>query len=192
MVWSLSTGPLISLAVSATPARLGFGGGMRTTTVGFSGVLFSLKVVANESPSQRTVLPFIGVTVPSRWATWVELLLIKLLVPSTSFVGHLAGILSGLAWLHLLKAGGGGQGRQRQAPGGSPHSWASSSRTGRALMSQVWWLCRQLRVQARGGLAMVVRHVRWLLGFAQPRQRSPRFRGSGRSGYRTDRPVDVS
>jgi hypothetical protein len=38
-------------------------------------------VVVNDSASRRTRLPFIGLVVPSRWATWAELLLIKLLIP---------------------------------------------------------------------------------------------------------------
>lgn len=35
---------------------------------------------------------------PGKYAAWAELLLIHLLVPNASFIGHLAGILSGLIY----------------------------------------------------------------------------------------------
>lgn len=54
VAFSLATGPLFALSVSTVMARLGWGHSMRTTTVGFSGVLFTLKVVANASESQRS------------------------------------------------------------------------------------------------------------------------------------------
>ena len=40
-----------------------------------------------------------GIPVPSRWACWIELVVIQLLVPRASFTGHLAGILVGLAYV---------------------------------------------------------------------------------------------
>lgn len=36
---------------------------------------------------------------PSRWACWIELVVIQLIVPRASFTGHLAGILVGLAYV---------------------------------------------------------------------------------------------
>eukprot|EP00057_Strongylocentrotus_purpuratus_P030011 XP_780455.2 PREDICTED: rhomboid-related protein 4 [Strongylocentrotus purpuratus] len=66
---------------------------------GFSGVLFALKVLTTTyTPvqSQRIMGLF---SVPSRWACWVELVLIQLIVPRASFTGHLAGILVGLAYV---------------------------------------------------------------------------------------------
>lgn len=66
--------------------------------VGFSGVLFALKVVLNyNSPSYTNIY---GVLVPSRYAAWVELLFIQMFVPGTSFVGHLCGILAGLIYMN--------------------------------------------------------------------------------------------
>ncbi|XP_037402236.1 rhomboid-related protein 4 isoform X2 [Pygocentrus nattereri] len=65
--------------------------------VGFSGVLFGLKVVNNHyNPGE--VKYIMGVPVASRYACWVELILIHIMNPGTSFVGHLAGILVGLLY----------------------------------------------------------------------------------------------
>ncbi|XP_029964472.1 rhomboid-related protein 4 [Salarias fasciatus] len=65
--------------------------------VGFSGVLFALKVLNNHyHPGGITYA--MGIPVPSRYASWVELVLIHLTSPGTSFVGHLSGILVGLLY----------------------------------------------------------------------------------------------
>ncbi len=66
--------------------------------VGFSGVIFALKVVCQHRfPAPGAVL---GVPLPPQLLAWGELVLISLLSPHTSFVGHLAGILTGLALVH--------------------------------------------------------------------------------------------
>ncbi|KAA0188475.1 hypothetical protein HAZT_HAZT010751 [Hyalella azteca] len=73
--------------------------------IGFSGVLFALKVVStyHESRGYETastsLLWHLHITVPTRYAVWVELLVIHILVPRSSFAGHLAGILVGLAYV---------------------------------------------------------------------------------------------
>ncbi|KXZ53472.1 hypothetical protein GPECTOR_7g922 [Gonium pectorale] len=65
--------------------------------VGFSAVLFGLKVVLNhDSPGFSQVM---GVTLPTKYLCWAELVLASYLNPSASFLGHLAGILAGL--LHV-------------------------------------------------------------------------------------------
>ncbi|KAM7398915.1 hypothetical protein PAMP_018219 [Pampus punctatissimus] len=65
--------------------------------VGFSGVLFALKVLSNHyHPGGVTYL--MGVPVSNRYASWVELVLIHITAPGTSFIGHLAGILVGLLY----------------------------------------------------------------------------------------------
>ncbi|KAL0973545.1 hypothetical protein UPYG_G00205840 [Umbra pygmaea] len=65
--------------------------------VGFSGVLFALKVLRNHyHPGGMTNI--VGVAVSNRYASWVELVVIHLIFPGTSFVGHLAGILVGLLY----------------------------------------------------------------------------------------------
>jgi len=41
-----------------------------------------------------------GFPIWSKYAVWAELVLIQLISPNASFVGHLAGILVGLAYIH--------------------------------------------------------------------------------------------
>ncbi|XP_017292633.1 rhomboid-related protein 4 isoform X1 [Kryptolebias marmoratus] len=68
-----------------------------TCAVGFSGVLFALKVLGNHyQPGGVTYV--MGFPVSNRYASWVELVLIHITAPGTSFVGHLAGILVGLLY----------------------------------------------------------------------------------------------
>ncbi len=71
---------------------------MESCAVGFSGVIFALKVVTThlQPPGMSSVM---GIPFPSRIACWAELVLISVLVPNASFVGHLAGILVGLAFV---------------------------------------------------------------------------------------------
>ncbi|XP_067828112.1 rhomboid-related protein 4-like [Heptranchias perlo] len=64
--------------------------------VGFSGILFALKVINNGYSADGNIPgPF---QIKKRDACWAELALIHLLSPRSSFVGHLAGILVGLAY----------------------------------------------------------------------------------------------
>ena len=66
--------------------------------VGFSAVLFSLKYVLNaKSPTLTTIN---GMTLPLRHACWLELVLASLVSANVSFVGHLAGIIAGVIWVH--------------------------------------------------------------------------------------------
>ncbi|GBN60607.1 Rhomboid-related protein 4 [Araneus ventricosus] len=68
--------------------------------VGFSGVIFALKVLTTYYDSNYlTHVMGIPIIVPARYAVWVELLLIQLFIPNASFYGHLAGILVGLAYV---------------------------------------------------------------------------------------------
>lgn len=73
---------------------------INSCAVGFSGVLFALKVVTTHiQPAGMTrVMGFIPV--PMRIACWVELVIISVLFPNVSFVGHLAGILVGFAFVY--------------------------------------------------------------------------------------------
>ena len=75
--------------------------------VGFSGVLFGMKAVANASDTgwQSLSVPMLGrISMPPKYVAWLELVLIQVLTPRASFVGHLCGILAGagpraiLAW----------------------------------------------------------------------------------------------
>ncbi|KAL6598826.1 hypothetical protein ACP70R_046086 [Stipagrostis hirtigluma subsp. patula] len=70
--------------------------------VGFSGVLFGMKVVLNAMSDDFVYLH--GMVIPAKYATWAELFLIQSLVPDTSFIGHLGGILAGLVYLWLKRS----------------------------------------------------------------------------------------
>jgi len=62
-----------------------------------AGVIFALKVLtSSETPPGMEWMHFMWV--PTRYAAWAELILIHLLVPNASFMGHLAGILAGLIY----------------------------------------------------------------------------------------------
>ncbi|XP_069689543.1 rhomboid-related protein 4-like isoform X3 [Periplaneta americana] len=62
-----------------------------------TGVIFALKVLtSSESPRGRELVG--GLWIPTRYAAWAELILIHLLVPNASFMGHFAGILAGLIY----------------------------------------------------------------------------------------------
>ncbi|KAK1390276.1 rhomboid-like protein 14, mitochondrial [Heracleum sosnowskyi] len=66
--------------------------------VGFSSVLFALKVVLNSQSDDYSYV--YGLMVPSRLAAWVELILVQMFVPGVSFLGHLGGILAGIVYMH--------------------------------------------------------------------------------------------
>ncbi|KAJ4776806.1 RHOMBOID-like protein 14 [Rhynchospora pubera] len=72
-------------------------------SVGFSGVLFALKVVLNSRPDADYSVVH-GLVTPSKYAAWAELLLIQLFVPDASFLGHLGGILAGILYLRLRRS----------------------------------------------------------------------------------------
>ena len=71
---------------------------IKTCAVGFSGVIFALKVVTThlEPPGMSSVF---GIPIPKRLAVWGELVVISVLFPNASFTGHLAGILVGVAYV---------------------------------------------------------------------------------------------
>uniref|UniRef100_A0A7N0VIM4 RanBP2-type domain-containing protein n=1 Tax=Kalanchoe fedtschenkoi TaxID=63787 RepID=A0A7N0VIM4_KALFE len=73
--------------------------------VGFSGVLFSMKVVLNSQSDNYTYVH--GMMLPAKYAAWAELILIQMLVPNVSFLGYLGGILAGLLYLRLKDSNSG-------------------------------------------------------------------------------------
>eukprot|EP00981_Chlorochromonas_danica_P005808 scaffold1192_cov179-Ochromonas_danica.AAC.3 len=73
--------------------------GYSTCAIGFSAVLFSLKYVLNYGSPERTMIA--GLAVPAKYAAWLELVLISIVTPNASFLGHLAGILAGWIYIHL-------------------------------------------------------------------------------------------
>ncbi|XP_042315547.1 rhomboid-related protein 4 isoform X1 [Sceloporus undulatus] len=69
----------------------------QSCAVGFSGVLFALKVLNNYyHPGGSSNI--MGMNVSNKYACWLELIAIHLLSPGSSFAGHLAGILVGLMY----------------------------------------------------------------------------------------------
>lgn len=77
---------------------LGFNG--RSCSIGFSGVIFALKVLTTyHDTNYRQQIMGIPIVLPSKYAVWAELIMIQLLVPNVSFFGHLAGILVGMAYV---------------------------------------------------------------------------------------------
>lgn len=71
---------------------------IKSCAVGFSGVLFALKVIVTEASPPGVQYLLGSIPIPSKYFYWVELVAIQLVAPNASFVGHLAGILVGLAY----------------------------------------------------------------------------------------------
>lgn len=69
--------------------------------IGFSAILFALKVIVICEEYDR-IHDVGGLRVPSKIAVWVELILIHLLVPQSSFIGHLGGILIGCLYCYTF------------------------------------------------------------------------------------------
>jgi rhomboid domain-containing protein 1 len=74
--------------------------GYNTCSIGFSAVLFSFKYVLNHSDKEMNNI--MGIKIQSKYAAWLELILISLMNPSASFIGHLSGIFAGILYCHSL------------------------------------------------------------------------------------------
>ncbi|ELW71255.1 Rhomboid domain-containing protein 1 [Tupaia chinensis] len=99
----------------------------KSCAVGFSGVLFALKVLNNHYFPGGFV-NVLGFPVPNKFACWAELVAIHFFSPGTSFAGHLAGILVGLMYTQgplkkILEACAGHSGYQDHYPYGRPGSY---------------------------------------------------------------------
>ncbi|KAL4648499.1 rhomboid-related protein 4 isoform X1 [Arapaima gigas] len=96
--FSLFTGVVyLLLAVCLSELMQDFSYSMQCA-VGFSGVLFALKVVNNHY-NLGGVTYVMNIPVSNKIACWVELVAIHVFSPGTSFLGHLAGILVGLLYV---------------------------------------------------------------------------------------------
>ena len=82
----------------AFPAHIS---GFHSCAVGFSAVIFSLKYVWNSQSPGTTNIG--GIRINNKYAAWLELVLISVITPSASFVGHLAGILAGMIYVKYLR-----------------------------------------------------------------------------------------
>ncbi|CAD6238815.1 unnamed protein product [Miscanthus lutarioriparius] len=80
--------------------------------IGFSGVLFGMKAVTM-SARPGDFLHLAGMVIPAKDAVWAQLFLTEALIPDSSFVGHLGGILAGHVYLRLK----GSFNRNRPGPG---------------------------------------------------------------------------
>ncbi|CAF1984422.1 unnamed protein product [Rotaria magnacalcarata] len=68
-----------------------------TCAVGFSAVIFALKVITTHYTPAYGSNTFLGfIPISAKYIVWVELVVIQLITPNVSFLGHLAGILVGL------------------------------------------------------------------------------------------------
>lgn len=69
--------------------------------IGFSGVIFALKVLTTHYLPSGTVYALNGtIPMPSKYVYWIELITISLISPNVSFAGHLAGIIVGLLYVY--------------------------------------------------------------------------------------------
>ena len=93
----LTSGAYVGLEVLATELT-GDRQHYKTCAIGFSGVIFALKVLTTHYWETGQYRRYFGIRVSGKYAVWLELVAIQLMVPNASFVGHLAGILVGVAY----------------------------------------------------------------------------------------------
>ena len=115
-------------------AHLGMPESYRNSCVmGNNGVNFALKTILFADETSNSSL--LGVTMPSKWASWAELGLMYLMYPHTAgLIVHVCGILVGLAYLrrrtilrtlgleNMLSSGGGASPNTANT-GGSGYRW---------------------------------------------------------------------
>jgi len=105
VVFSLVTSHTLVVLMALVLNILDFRGnisGYNSCAVGFSAVIFSLKYVWN-SVSPLSTTNVMGINLPTKSAAWVELIVISLLTPNASFLGHLAGILAGVLYMRYVR-----------------------------------------------------------------------------------------
>ena len=69
-----------------------------TCAVGFSAVLFCLKYIWNQRSDDYSQV--YGLILPTKYIAWAECVIISILTPNASFIGHLSGILAGVLYVH--------------------------------------------------------------------------------------------
>ncbi|KAJ9449933.1 Rhomboid-like protein 14 [Diplonema papillatum] len=100
MLFLIVMTPLIHIAAlhALVSANLDHWGLARECAVGFSGVIFGMKVMTTINSTAMHDVFFGLFAVQGKYVVWAELLLIHLIYPGTSFMGHLSGILAGLLY----------------------------------------------------------------------------------------------
>uniref|UniRef100_A0A7S0BR85 Peptidase S54 rhomboid domain-containing protein n=1 Tax=Rhodosorus marinus TaxID=101924 RepID=A0A7S0BR85_9RHOD len=93
------TNVLVSYVASA---YFGYSKPLQSCAIGFSGVLFGLSTFLNMQYRERSVRIF-GFSVKPSYAAWAELVLIQIIVPRASLMGHLSGILAGLVVVYYQR-----------------------------------------------------------------------------------------
>jgi hypothetical protein len=81
-------------------------GAWNTYTIGFSGTIFALKVLLNsldENDAGFGMSHFFRLDLPWRKIVWIELIMAHIMVPGSSFLGHLSGILGGIVFLPVFR-----------------------------------------------------------------------------------------
>jgi len=92
----LSHGLVVLVAWIAT--FFGYTGWYNSCAIGFSAVIFSLKFILTQNGGEGAVW---GVRMPNAYVTWAELVLIQVISPHSSFLGHLCGICAGAMYVYL-------------------------------------------------------------------------------------------
>jgi len=95
-LWTtLSTG-FIYVAICVIGSYLGFPKMMFSSGVGFSGVLFCYALLEAYHTTETTRSVFGLFDIPAKMHPFVLLIILQVVIPNISFVGHVSGILSGL------------------------------------------------------------------------------------------------
>mmetsp|Transcript_14195 Transcript_14195/g.46342 ORF Transcript_14195/g.46342 Transcript_14195/m.46342 type:complete len:314 (+) Transcript_14195:120-1061(+) len=95
--------------------------------VGFSAVLFAMKVVLDHGLPPDAQASVWGVRVTARYAAWIEIVLASYVNPRASFLGHAAGVLAGFLWLYGHPERWRATNRRRRTTSASAASESSSS-----------------------------------------------------------------
>jgi rhomboid domain-containing protein 1 len=139
---ALAQGGYVALAWAKKAALRDGADYYSSAAVGFSSIAFALKVVAGAEAPRGAAASALGFAVPSEWAWVLQLLLTHLAVPSSSFSGHMCGVVAGILRAHVLgplaraltpsldRFGGGGGGGARSR-GGRYAYFGSGTTSGR-------------------------------------------------------------
>ena len=98
VAYSIFASAALTVVLGFMANSLGYAPGC---AVGFSAVLFSMKVVLNygsHTPGSQARTSVWGVKVASRHAHWLEIVVSSYFNPRSSMVGHASGAIAGIIW----------------------------------------------------------------------------------------------